>query len=421
MHVSAHVGMTLVLMHAGCTLSLASSRPEVIDLGSLGGTFTLGYAMSADGGLVFGTSNDPNSRSRAFQWSAASGMNSLASTGGSYSVVKGSSRDGILVVGQSIDADGRWRATLWNNGVPQSLPAPERGSAEATGVSDDGRIIVGSIGGTGPTSVAAWWDQSRSFHFLFENTDEYSEARAVSADGNVAVGFIEVNSLGGRRSAFRWTKESGVELLGGIDGPGSAAFDTSANGQEIVGYFYESDQSYRAFRWSIDKGMESLGTVSGYSSVALCVSPDGSVVGGLLDPMPWSAQRGFIWTQRLGLRPLDEHLREHRVQLAGWEILSVNALSGDGQTLLGYGRLNGRYASFLVRNLPLVRGCPADLDQNQVVEESDFILFAGPYDLVLCDDPEMPSGCPADFNADGFVDDLDFQLFAVAYDRLICP
>jgi hypothetical protein len=33
----------------------------------------------------------------------------------------------------------------------------------------------------------------------------------------------------------------------------------------------------------------------------------------------------------------------------------------------------------------------------------------------------MPAGCPADLNADLFVDDSDFVLFATAYNELLCP
>jgi hypothetical protein len=33
----------------------------------------------------------------------------------------------------------------------------------------------------------------------------------------------------------------------------------------------------------------------------------------------------------------------------------------------------------------------------------------------------MPQGCPADFNNDGVVDDFDFQSFVVSYNELICP
>jgi hypothetical protein len=33
----------------------------------------------------------------------------------------------------------------------------------------------------------------------------------------------------------------------------------------------------------------------------------------------------------------------------------------------------------------------------------------------------MPAGCPADLNGDDFVDDSDFVVFAAAYNELLCP
>lgn len=65
--------------------------------------------------------------------------------------------------------------------------------------------------------------------------------------------------------------------------------------------------------------------------------------------------------------------------------------------------------------------CAADFNCDHQVDDSDFVLFAAAYDLLVCDDPFMPAGCPADMNKDGFVDDTDFVLFAAAYDTLLCP
>ncbi|MBL8876042.1 MAG: hypothetical protein JNM86_09640 [Phycisphaerae bacterium] len=65
--------------------------------------------------------------------------------------------------------------------------------------------------------------------------------------------------------------------------------------------------------------------------------------------------------------------------------------------------------------------CPADLNGDGMVEDSDFVIFANAYNLLDCMDPTMPAGCPADLNADEFVDDADFVLFAAAYNELLCP
>jgi hypothetical protein len=64
--------------------------------------------------------------------------------------------------------------------------------------------------------------------------------------------------------------------------------------------------------------------------------------------------------------------------------------------------------------------CAADLNCDDLVEDQDFSIFAGAYNILLCEDPEMPPECPADLNRDGMVDDGDFVIFAAAYDILLC-
>ena len=81
------------------------------------------------------------------------------------------------------------------------------------------------------------------------------------------------------------------------------------------------------------------------------------------------------------------------------------------------GLSTGRYAAAL----SMTRRCPADLNGDGVVDDSDFVIFAAAYNLLDCADPAMPVGCPADLNLDGLVDDADFVLFVVAYDALVCP
>jgi len=56
-----------------------------------------------------------------------------------------------------------------------------------------------------------------------------------------------------------------------------------------------------------------------------------------------------------------------------------------------------------------------------VVDDADFSIFVGQYDVLLCSEPTMPFGCVGDFNQDGRVDDTDFTIFAGEYDQLVCP
>lgn len=68
-----------------------------------------------------------------------------------------------------------------------------------------------------------------------------------------------------------------------------------------------------------------------------------------------------------------------------------------------------------------VRGCPADFNCDEAVDDSDFVVFSTSYDYFDCAEPGMPQNCVADVNDDGFVDDIDFVLFATAYDLFECP
>ncbi|MBX3381552.1 MAG: hypothetical protein KF805_15760 [Phycisphaeraceae bacterium] len=65
--------------------------------------------------------------------------------------------------------------------------------------------------------------------------------------------------------------------------------------------------------------------------------------------------------------------------------------------------------------------CPADMNADGLVDDSDFIIFVVAYNILDCADPTMTAECPADLNGDGFVDDADFSIFVVAYNELLCP
>ncbi len=86
------------------------------------------------------------------------------------------------------------------------------------------------------------------------------------------------------------------------------------------------------------------------------------------------------------------------------------------QTKTGfYGALAARFA-FVPEG-----SCPADLNNDGVVDDGDFTVFLFAYNTLDCTDPSMALGCPADFNHDGVVDDADFSVFVLAYNELVCP
>ena len=65
--------------------------------------------------------------------------------------------------------------------------------------------------------------------------------------------------------------------------------------------------------------------------------------------------------------------------------------------------------------------CPADFNQDYVVDDSDFVQFAEQYTMWDCHAADMPGACAADLNDDDVVDDSDFMLFAGWYGVMVCP
>jgi len=125
---------------------------------------------------------------------------------------------------------------------------------------------------------------------------------------------------------------------------------------------------------------------------------------------------------------------EASVQPSDWNEIGGNAKpdfsAGAAPFVLGFYSSNGgsgfnarissagRVDNFVVR---IIRSCPADLNSDNFVEDSDFTLFAGAYNILDCADPAMAAGCPADLNFDNLVDDSDFVIFVGAYNELLCP
>jgi len=113
----------------------------------------LAYGVSADGSIVVGFSDSANGR-QAFRWTSGGGMIGLGDlAGGSFvSIARGVSADGSVVVGNSRSANGDeafvWdevegmlslKTVLEDNGIDMTGWTLER----ATGISDDGKTIVG--------------------------------------------------------------------------------------------------------------------------------------------------------------------------------------------------------------------------------------------------------------------------------------
>ena len=94
--------------------------------------------------------------------------------------------------------------------------------------------------------------------------------------------------------------------------------------------------------------MVGLGDLAGrdFQSYANGVSGDGSIVVGAGDT--FDGTRAFIWDESHGIRDLNDVLvTDYGLDLSGWDLKVANAISDDGQTIVGMGIHNGNQEAFV--------------------------------------------------------------------------
>lgn len=113
---------------------------------------------------------------------------------------------------------------------------------------------------------------------------------------------------------------------------------------------------------------------------------------------------------------LDTYTHNHNPAQVGF----FGVISDVAITSLRWSTSIGRFINTGYDNIRIGSVCVGDLNHDGLVDDSDFVVFVGAYNVLDCADPAMPVGCPADLNADGFVDDADFVAFVAAYEKLVC-
>jgi hypothetical protein len=271
-------------------------------------------------------------------------------------------------------------AVLWT-GTPESMVtlAPTSSSwniytsmARAT----DGVQQVGSVG----VLLNAWTGQSVQFASLWSGTASswvplsFTESEAVGVHNGVQVGWTAAGVTNPRFAClWRGTKES-------IQGMHPAAATSSV----LVGVLDNHQVGAAQFGGRWKAGIWS-GTPESFENLDALV-PTGFTGS-------WASS---IWRDGDRLYVGGVALRDN-----GWPYQDNN------QAVLWWRTVGS--------------ACPGDMNNDTIVNDSDFQIFAPAYDILDCTDPVMPVGCPADLNKDGVVDDADFSIFVVAYDELVCP
>ncbi len=369
-----HTWLITCVLSVGPFTAVSLNAQSLTWLGTLGGNSSVAYDVSVKGQVV-GVAKDRLGFDIAFVWENEVMRSLPVPSGMPASYAYGISADGRVIVGEywtppRDDGSQDVVAVRWVNQQRQALPPlypdfPRRG---ARGVSAKGDVVVGLSAVPRAGALAVRWQDGQIQSVAGSHVDAGSDARGVSADGSVVVGREDFYP-------FRWTQDTGTELLGGFSVNG-AANSASGNGSVIVGYV--TDSSRIAARWVITGPIDPrnpptpqlLGTLGGNSSEALDVSEDGQVVVGTSKNSA-GQDRAFRWRAGRGMEDLNQTYA--RLLTSGSYLTRANAISLDGRYIVGqgYNATTGRFEAFL-----LDTRCPqrADVNNDGIVDDADLLV-----------------------------------------------
>lgn len=228
------------------------------DLGTLpGGKESAAAGVSGDGRVIVGYSHNLQQQQRAVVWRPGQAAQALGTLGGLTSVASHVSRDGTTVVGSSQTSTRQHHAFIWTEaaGMRDLGILPGLKTSMATAASANGQVVVGfSADSSTPmasdeqTSKAFIWRQSSGLIKEISNTHggRLAVATGVSADGRIVVG-VTTNPEG-VPSAFRWTQETGMKIESSLHPTHVMEFakGISGNGRFSVGRLELNDHGYLA-------------------------------------------------------------------------------------------------------------------------------------------------------------------------------
>jgi uncharacterized membrane protein len=174
------------------------------------------FGMSGDGQVVTGFYWTAAGLARASTWREGQGVSGFDSPGVSARI-DGANQDGSVLVGWEENATTRQRQpAVWVNGVRTFLDGPE-GFGEASSVNAEGTVIVGQgyDRASGRSMAVIWrWNGRRwvrsTLGVLKGTSSGYSYATGVSDDGRIVVGFNRAKFSVFETEAFIWTEASGM-------------------------------------------------------------------------------------------------------------------------------------------------------------------------------------------------------------------
>lgn len=324
---------------------LYPAQYKVTDLGTLGGTTSIGLGVSPTGSIAGAASTATATHAyRTAPDAAIAPANDLGTLGGANSEGNAINTKG-LVAGDAMTASGDTHAFLYPGHTPlQDLGTLGGPQSIAYGI-NDAKTVVGYSQLTGGTSAHGFeWKSVGGMKDLPALGGQNSSAHSINTAG-LAVGYADTASAS---HIALWTSTLGVVDLGTLGGLNGQANHISDNNQ-VVGQSSVASGDSHAFTLNYNavsgtvSGLTDLGTFGGAPSVARSVNNFGRIVGEAADATsvlhPFVSEKGVTLDLGVMLKPG-----------AGWTLTSAQAVNDRGE-IVGDGVIGGKQHAYLLQPL----------------------------------------------------------------------
>jgi hypothetical protein len=241
--------------------------------------------------------------------------------------------------------------------TPIGLPSDDFRAGYSTGISHSGDVVVGRFEEwETPRASAFRWTAQSGVQLLQPGYtgDREVFAYGVSGDGNTVVG-VSQDAGRGVSNAMRWDATGTGVRLPSLDGDyftSTIASGISADGRIVAG---SSDTSWFgsavAVVWDEDNQIRRLSgdlLETALGSQAWAANADGTVIGGVVT-MQRNTIDAMIWTEQTQGMLLSDYLALFGINVPSGVLLhNVSSISADGRTIGGNARVNGNERAYVV-------------------------------------------------------------------------